>query len=204
MNKTAEFVNIARKLDIDPLVIYDLGSFDAAQAVELAIAFPKARVVALEADPYNIPKCLVNAKGHRNITIVNGALAPLGTRPLIHFNRSVGTNDQCGSLLVPTDLKDMPVECIVVPAVTAADLDSFFGLPTLLWMDVQGSEWNYFLGFPFRPRLVWLEVAYDPYYHDQPHKDELVRKMADIGYKPIFEEVGVPGRWGDVCFWLGY
>jgi len=200
MNKTHRFVELAKIKRLDPLCIYDIGSFDASQALELAIAFPKAKIVALEADPYNMPKCLATAKGHPRIHVVNAALGPMVNPGITRFHRSVGNNDQCGSLLMPKDPVEMPMEAIEVACVSSNQLAFYYGAPELLWMDVQGTEWEFFDGTCIRPKLVWMEVAYSPYYYGQPDHVESTRLMKSIGYDVLHQEVGVAGRWGDICY----
>jgi FkbM family methyltransferase len=198
--KTDTFVQILRDHGADPRLIYDVGSFDAQQAVELSIAFRRAIVFAFEADPFNMQKCLGNARGHPRVKPVNLAIgegAGIGI-----FNRAVGENDQCGSFLVPNGAfpQHMPIDPIYVPVSTAYDLMIRTGIPLALWMDVQGCEFMFFAGHGLRPKFVWMEVAYRAYYHNQPLKPEVNAAMVQWGYEPVYEGPGMEGWFGDICY----
>lgn len=201
--KCEKFIELAKAHGIDPLNIWDIGSFDAAQAVELAVAFPKAKVLALEADLFNIAKCVATLIGAEpvsgRVSLINAALVSIGNPALVNFNRSVGPNDQVGSLLRPSDPDDYPTRPILVPAVTATELSDAFGYPDLLWMDVQGTETDFFDCQTVRPELVWLEFAMRRYYEGQPLEKDVEAFMASMGYSVVHRHVEAEGWFGDFC-----
>jgi len=208
MSETTEFVTLAKQyFKGEPLNIFDIGSFNACQAVELALAFEGARVLALEADPYNVSKCLETVK-HCNmgsrVRVVNAALGPVGSPRIGTFMRAVGINDQCGSLLSPNGRfpQPMPTEIIFVPIVSSIDLQGCFGYPELLWMDVQGTELDFFRNSWVRPKMVWMEVAYEAYYHHQPLVAQVDKEMRGYGYQPVHRAHGMKEWFGNVCYLL--
>ncbi|MFC1771401.1 FkbM family methyltransferase [Candidatus Margulisiibacteriota bacterium] len=58
----------------DIKVIFDIGSRDALQSVELSERFPNATIYAFECNPGTIPLCHENAKGNSKIKIIEKAV----------------------------------------------------------------------------------------------------------------------------------
>lgn len=167
--KTHQFVGILKRFGIDPKTIFDVGSFDGKQAVELAEAFPDAEVLAFEPVPENVQRCLLNTIEIPKITLLPVAVGLVNGK--VKFNQSLGNNKECGSLLKPNGkywepmpMKEIEVDCIRLDCVPL--------VPDVIWMDAQGTELDVLrslgdiLG---RLKAFWAEVTYRAYYEGQPH-----------------------------------
>jgi FkbM family methyltransferase len=112
--------------------VFDLGAHQGVVALMLAdVVGPEGKVVAVEASPHNAAQCLRNRELNRMpwIDIVQAAVADRsGT---VFFNRgSNGHVDRGGN----------EWGRVQVPAVTIDELTDRYGLPDLLFVDIEGFE----------------------------------------------------------------
>lgn len=198
--KTQRFIEILRQFKVEPKVIFDVGAFDGVQSVELAQAFPKADVLAFEPDPENVQHCLANTMAIPSITLFPVAVGCENGK--VQFNKSIGRNKECGSLLKPNGKywEPMPVTQIEVDCLR---LDCLTVQPDAMWMDVQGTELDVLRGLgDMLPNLkaFWAEVAYQAYYEGQPLAADFQRRVESMGFVKVHELVAMPNWFGDACF----
>lgn len=205
MAKTSKFIEIAKANRIEPKVIYDLGSFDGEQAVELSEAWPQAEVFSFEPVPELLERVLVKTKARRKIHVLNFAVNSIDG--VVEFASATGSNKECGSLLAPNGAYFEPMPTAPIK-VSSLRLDTFIEqmghpAPDLIWMDVQGAELKALEGLGrwlSGVRMIWTEVAYKSYYVDQPlasHVDDYLRARS---FERVFESIGIPGWFGDACY----
>lgn len=157
-----------------PRVLMDVGTWDAADAIELKVQCPDSRVIAFEACPDNYQWLLEQGETkRRGVELFHYAVGDVDGVVDFHSNLDgnmpEGRFGMSGSVLAPTERlkRDCPNLFFGVPrTVPAIRLDTFcrqqkIGLLDidLLHMDVQGAEAFVLNGLgDVRPRLVFLEV----------------------------------------------
>lgn len=199
--KTDKFVELVRANGIEPKLILDLGCFDGTQTIELSKAFPASEIVAFEADLGNTGIAMSACMAFPKITVINAVVGDHdGTTT---FYRAMGSNRECGSLLVPNGkyFQAMPTKPVKVMGLR---LDNFLSAsPEIIWMDVQGNELAALNGmgkFLEGVKMIWTEVCFNPYYHGQMLAPEFDQHMSEKGFSKIAEFDGIPGWFGDVCY----
>ena len=74
IERLSEFLR-RRDVDLDTFsVVFDIGSRDGRQAIELSHLFPKAEIVAVECNPDTIDRCRRNIVSHSRIKLVTKAI----------------------------------------------------------------------------------------------------------------------------------
>jgi FkbM family methyltransferase len=163
-------------------VVFDLGSRDARQALDLAAAFPNANVHAFECNPQTLPICRANASANGRITVVPRAVHEHDGRVVFHAIDPERTktswpdgNPGASSLFLATG--EYPFETYVQRPieVEATRIDTYCrtqGMSSVdvAWMDLQGAELMALRSFG---RLLscldflHTEVSYRAIYRDQ-------------------------------------
>lgn len=148
----------------EPTTIFDVGSFDAGDAIRLRLAFPKAQAYSFEPDPTRYPIVEQNAK---RFGIVAANLAVTDKDGRIDWFASSGGSS--GSTLPHSDAfrKRHPYfKLTKLPeAVGATRLDSFCKANDVksidvLHIDAEGAEHQVLSGLgDLRPRLIFHEIT---------------------------------------------
>jgi FkbM family methyltransferase len=172
-------------------IIYDIGSRDCIQSIELYNAFPKARIYAFECNPNTIELCKQNIKPYLDrITLIEGAVCDYnGTITFYPINKDktittwIDGNPGASSLFKATG--KYPAETYVQDEiiVNCHRLDSL-GIPPpdLIWMDLQGAELLALKGLGERlsyVKLIFTEISYQEIYHNQVLFNELNTFLID-------------------------
>jgi FkbM family methyltransferase len=132
--------------------VFDIGSRDGLQAVELSKLFPEAQIVAVECNRQTLEQCRANFAPHPRIRLVDKAINSHTGRCTfypIDPARTITTwpdgNPGASSLFVATG--DYPAETYVqneveVECTRLDDLCKALGIAAidLIWMDLQGAE----------------------------------------------------------------
>lgn len=162
--------------------VFDIGSRDASQALQLADLFPDAEVVAIECNPATLEACRRNVARNPRLRLVAKAINSYTGRCPFHPTDPERTltswadgNPGASSLFVATG--DYPIETYVqntieVDCVRLDDLCAMLGIGTidLIWMDLQGAE---LLALESagqlldRVRYIYTEVSHRPIYRGQ-------------------------------------
>ena len=125
---------------IDPQLIIDGGAHVGCSAISFARAFPRAQIIAVEADKNNYNLLKMNASAYKNISCVHGAIWR-DSEPLIIENPESD----------PWDFRVAPLagpEC--APAVRGITIDELLTMSgkdqiDLLKLDIEGAEREVFL-----------------------------------------------------------
>jgi FkbM family methyltransferase len=120
-------------LKANPLV-FDLGAHQCVVAMMVAHAFgPASKIIAVEGSRYNveIARRNIEANGFRNVEVVNA---------LVSSRDGVGsfTNAWCGT--VASDGQNFGTESVA--ALCIDSLQQRFGAPQLVYMDIEGFEFE--------------------------------------------------------------
>ncbi len=162
--------------------VFDIGSRDARQALELANLFPEAEVVAIECNPATLEACRRNVARHPRLRLVDKAINSYTGRSLFYPTDPARTvtswadgNPGASSLFVANG--DYPIESYVqntieVECVRLDELCEGLGIDTIdfVWMDLQGAE---LLALELagalldKIRYIYTEVSHRPIYHGQ-------------------------------------
>ncbi len=203
-------LDLVRK--VGPLdIVYDCGSRDALDGLELAIAIGAKELHIFECNPPAVEICRKNVIRHKpeglTVFINDCAISdkpgpvsffPIDTRRTItpHPDGNPGA-----SSLLQADPK-YPNETYVQSKITvrATTLDAycvFHRPPDLLWMDLQGAELMALMGGRHalkNTRIVHTEVAFRPTYQNQVLFWELDNHLRSR-FKRAYVELG---RWPDL------
>jgi FkbM family methyltransferase len=173
----------ARRVDFDTFgTIFDIGSRDGLQAIELSRVFPNANVVAVECNSATLDTCRRNLSAHSRIRLVDKAInsftghcAFYPIDPMRTVTTWADGNPGASSLFVANG--DYPAEKYVqnqteVECTRLDDLCRELGIDVidLIWMDLQGAELIALQsagGLLDAIRYIYTEVSYRPIYEGQ-------------------------------------
>lgn len=173
----------ARRVDFDTFgTVFDIGSRDGLQAVELSELFPSANVVAVECNSATLETCRRNISAHPRIRLVGKAINSFtGRCPFFPTDpsRTVTTwtdgNPGASSLFLATG--DYPAETYVqseteVECTRLDDLCRELEIDAidLIWMDLQGAELIALQSAGSMldgVRYIYTEVSHRPIYQGQ-------------------------------------
>jgi FkbM family methyltransferase len=172
-----------RGVDLETFgTVFDLGSRDALQAVELAGLFPNAEVVTIECNPNTLELCRQNIAQHPRIRLIEKAINSYTGRCPFHPIDSARTitswpdgNPGASSLFLANG--DYPPEQYVQTTVEldCIRLDALCGqlgvdAIDLIWIDLQGAELLALQSAGVlldKTRYIYTEVSHRPIYRDQ-------------------------------------
>lgn len=156
--------------DIEASVIVDLGAHVGFATLRLLADRPRARVIAVEADPALLPRLRANVRG-LPVTVVHAAVCgESGHRTLYRSDDA-----SWGNSLIQASSRQ---EGLLVPACTLIELMDRMGIDSagLVKMDIEGAEWEVLRdGVPRRVRALIGEL----HAHEGHTPDELVRKIEE-------------------------
>ena len=193
----ADFIHLCRAWK--PAVIYECGSRDARDGLELAGAVGAEELHVFECNPPAIALCQQTLERDRSglrWQLVPKAVAnrsgSLKFRQVIpEFSQTSLPDGNIGGSSVFTLNPDYPGERLVqneitVGAITLDDYATTHARPDLLWMDLQGAEQMVLEGATSvlkTVKVIHLEVMFRPVYLGQPlfcEIDRLLRRDFDL------------------------
>lgn len=178
--------------------VFDIGSRDAHQAIELAGLFPNAQVVAIECNPATLELCRKNVAGHPRVRLVEKAIHSYTGRCRFHpidTTRTVTSwpdgNPGASSLFLSTG--DYPAERYVQDTIEldCIRLDALCGelgidVIDLIWLDLQGAELLALQsagGLLEKTRYIYTEVSHRPLYQGQCLFDDIDAFLKSNGFR---------------------
>lgn len=190
----------------EPEVILDLGSYDAMQSIEFAIAFPKAKIYAFECNPANIRKCHDNIKNFKNIEIIPKAV----------FNKNgnikffpVISNPGASSLFKASGKYDKiekySHEEITVEAIRIDTWAKERGIKKidLIWLDLQGAEYEALESIGnmiYYIEAMFIELELKEIYKGQKLFEDVVKFLKSKGFSMIKFHTSKKKWWGNGVF----
>jgi FkbM family methyltransferase len=188
-----------RNVDLDTFgAVFELGSRDARQAIELAGLFTNGQIIAVECNPHTLELCRTNAARHPRITLIDKAIHSYTGRCQFHPIDTARTvtswpdgNPGASSLFLATG--DYPAERYVQNTieVDCIRLDALckqlgIGAIDLIWMDLQGAELLALQSAGAlldKTRYIYTEVSHRPLYQGQPLFDEVDAFLQARGFR---------------------
>ncbi len=186
---TYDFIkNIEDYIDLNDInTIFDIGSRDACQSLELSDWFPQSKIYLFEPVPTSFEYCVDNTKERDGIICNNIALSNYDGDST--FYQVVNGNVGASSLLQVTPLyshyQQEPINVKVNKAKTFIEYNSIDKVD-LLWVDVQGAEIDCFKGFEEHlqnVKAIHTEVGLNAYYQNGTEYYELAKFMEDNGFE---------------------
>jgi len=194
---------LCQYVDFDTIkTIYDIGSRDALQSVELAAVFPDTSIYAFEPNPEALTTCYQSVGGNSQIKIIPMAVSDKDGE--ISFfaqdqEKSHDVNIGVSSIFKLMDQtprgwhwiqKEIKVQSIT--------LNTFVKMgnppPDLIWIDVQGAELLAFKGasnvLP-NVKAIFTEAGKKAYYHGHGMFNEIDAYLSRFGFRSVLE---VPGH----------
>ncbi len=196
-----DFVAVMWRHGLDPdavRIVFDIGSRDGEQAIELSHLFPAAHVYAVECNPETLARCRASISSHSNITLiekaVNGYTGRCKFYP-IDTKRTITTwpdgNPGASSLFRATG--DYPVEQyeqneIEVDCIRLDDLCDELRIHAIdvIWLDIQGAELLALqsAGSLLKTaRYLYLEVSHRAIYDGQCMFEEVDAFLRSQGFQ---------------------
>lgn len=194
---------LCQYVDFDTIkTIYDIGSRDALQSVELSVAFPNTSIYAFEPNPDGLVECFKNAAGNSQIKIIPMAVSNIDGE--ISFfaqdqSKSRDVNIGVSSMLKLMDQtpcgwhwvqKEIRLQSITLNTFVKRGNPP----PDLIWIDVQGAELLAFQGASeilSNVQAIFTEAGKRAYYHGHGMFNEINDYLNKFGFKNIME---VPGH----------
>ncbi|HET7085476.1 MAG TPA: FkbM family methyltransferase [Rhizomicrobium sp.] len=178
--------------------VFDIGSRDGQQSLELSELFGEADIVAIECNPGTLDQCRKNVAQNPRITLVEKAInSYTGNCPFFPIDpkRTITTwkdgNPGASSLFLATG--DYPAEKYVqneieVECTRLDDLCKHLKIDTidLIWMDLQGAELIALESAGAlleRVRYIYTEVSHRPLYKGQCLFDEVDSFLLARGFR---------------------
>lgn len=178
-----------------PNIIFDVGSYNAADAMRFEQYCKDSRIFAFEACPRNYSNMLLRIKrSNSKVTPIHSAVCNIDGQ--VEFNPTTVTKAGSGSILKPTKLiyKFEGMKFTDPIIVNSTRLDTFCRKMNLdhidiIHMDIQGAEYLALLGLgELRPRMIFLEVGAIALYEGAKPTSDLLK---ELGY--IKQEIPIKG-----------
>jgi len=188
-----------RGIDVETFgAVFDIGSRDALQAIELAGLFPNAHIVAIECNPGTLELCRSNSARHPRIRLVEKAIHAYTGRCQFHPIDTARTatnwpdgNPGASSLFLATE--NYPAEQYVqntveVDCIRLDTLCDTLGIDVIdfIWVDLQGAELLALQSAGTlleKTRYIYTEVSHRPLYHGQCLFDEVDAFLKARGFR---------------------
>jgi FkbM family methyltransferase len=170
--------------------IFDIGSRDCMQSLELKKFLPHTKVWVFEGNPYMIPECERVSKLSENIIVVPKVCSDYNGQ--ITFNVVMEGNVGASSLLKVTGEGRSSEWNQTEILSESIRLDDFMDMSKIdkvdmLWVDVQGAEKNVFDGMGEKlkdVKVINTEVGINkPLYENSINAEELTEYMDKLGFK---------------------
>lgn len=183
--------NIENRIDLESIqTVFDIGSRDACQSLELSDWFPNSKIYCFEPVQENADWCRKNIQDKKNILFFQKAIGL--TNGIVKFHKVINGNIGASSLYKANSnhyygrsyiQQEISVECVRgdtflrQESVKTADL---------LWMDVQGAEIEVLQSFGddlCNTKIIHTEVGLDRIYEKSSVKTELIELMNQKGFE---------------------
>lgn len=177
----AEIAEHARNRNIEIHTVFDCGAHNLDEAICTAEIFPESTIHSFEANPNNFPGCNNRAAEHDRIYFYECGVGAENTT--VPFYITDGSRQS--SVYQPIIGENNAVEMATneIRDVKIIRLDSLDIIPDLLFMDVQGSEYNALIGLGEhldRIKIIATELIIEPVlYSDAPLFDDVDRLLKD-------------------------
>ena len=169
----------------DPKVIFDIGANAGFATLFFRRRYPKARIIAVEADPRTYRRLVHNVGGLPDVTTLNRALA--GADGPVTFHSAPGS---INSSLVRRSDAGTAVEVQGVRLQTLMD-ETRTNRIDLLKLDIEGAEFEALMGAPLdRVGELIAEI-----HHDLGGGDEQTVREMLAGFELRFDPPSSPGRY---------
>jgi len=203
---TYDFIkNIEGYIDLNNInTIFDIGSRDGCQSLELSDWFPESKIYLFEPVPSSFEYCVNNTKERDGIICNNVALSTFDGNST--FYQVVNGNVGASSLLkVTPTYSQFLQESIEVKVNKAKTFIETNGIDSvdLLWVDVQGSELECFEGFEEHlqnVKAIHTEVGLSTLYENGTVYPALVKFMEDNNFENVKVLTNEAGYEVDVIF----
>lgn len=205
MHTKFAFAKMLRRLGCD--LILDVGSRDAQESLIFAAACPGARVIALEANPYNAARIRQNpAVAAASIQLLE--LAAWKEEGSVTFHVTDCDYSDPRANTGTSGIKPhfgLPQTAITVPAVTLAALiekEAPTAQRVAIWIDVEGAEAEVIEGLApamAKVAMIHVETATSPMHEGQRLLPEIDHILAKGGMHQAGGHMD-GGHWGDVLY----
>lgn len=210
-----DYVKDINKEDIK--VVFELGSRDALDAIELSQLF-KCHVFAFECNPVAIDVCKRNIESSPNITLVPMAVwnksGPLSFYKVWEGeywgHKNVGASSCFKFNPEAKNYEDIVAEGLIQEEITvnAIRLDEFLEANQidsidLICMDVQGAAFQVLEGlgqYLSKVKYIVTELEVDPTYAGEVLYPEVDAFLTKKGFVRKSEALKAPSLWGDVVY----
>lgn len=132
-----------------PEAVVDLGANIGITTLYFCTEYPKARIVAVEANPHLLPRLTQALVALPHVQIISAAVSSEDGERVLHLN----SDAPVGSSLIP---RPENVVSISVPSMRLATLARQAGLAKIDFVkfDIEGAEWEVFSEYADRDRLA--------------------------------------------------
>jgi FkbM family methyltransferase len=193
-----KFIAIAKQYLGRPInTVFELGARDCRETLRFENVLPEAQIYTFECNPDTLPLCRANIAGHRNIHLIEKAVANFEGETEFHQidpQKTVTSwqdgNPGASSLLQATGkypLEQYAQRPVPVQVTTLASEMKNFNIDhiDLLWIDIQGAELMALEGLDHRIRdisLIHVEVSFFEIYQNQPFFMEVKKYLNEKGF----------------------
>lgn len=175
---------------ITPTTIFDVGSYDAGDAIRFKETYPKAAVYTFEADPHRFPVVDQNAAAF-GITAVNLAVCDHDGQMDWFPSTSAGASGAQGSIFPHSETYKSAYPNVMQTErrkVQSTRLDTFCsrsGISNVdfIHVDVEGAEFNVVAGLGnVRPAIIFLETISRGLWRGARSSADVHRLLSRYGY----------------------
>lgn len=176
---------LKNKINLNEInTIFDIGSRDCCQTLEMADWFPESKIFAFEPIPKSAEWCRKNTKERKNVYFFETAIA--NTNGKIDFYQVTNGNIGASSLLKKNNNhqygSQYVQEKIQIDSIKASSFIENENIENvdLIWMDVQGAEIEVLKSFENKintVKAIHTEVGLSQIYENSTIKNELIEYM---------------------------
>lgn len=184
---------IKERINIDNLIIFDIGSLNGIESVKFTEKLPNCKVYNFEPNPFSYQTVLKSCENIENISKYNLAIGDYnGKSDFYIMHHNMGGS----SILSPTILDKLGNYCTPY-TVDISRLDTWcennkINKIDFIWMDVQGAELKILSGagdLLKNVSAIYTESSLIPYYDGAPHKDEVIEFLNKQGFELVYEKL---------------
>lgn len=169
-------------------IIFDVGSLNGSESVMMAQLLPHCKIYSFEPHPLSVEMVKDNQKEYLDrVTCIQKAVSDYNGKTKFYITPTEGKG--ASSLLKPiggpagTRFTEIEVECTTIESFC---LKNNIKTVDLIWMDVQGNEFNVIKGIGTMMdtvKAIYAETGKIPYYENHTLEKDITKYLTELNFE---------------------